>query len=243
MNKTNACISKQNLAMAEKLAKILANEHHVSPWGPYYLSLIAEQKGQAMRAVWMIDLALKKAPGKGILLFQKGRLLWKQNKPTLAMELYEAAVRETPELVDAHMSLAQVYYRDQEFEKAGKHFEKVVKYDRRNANAFIGLAECELEDGDEAAAVNYLEKAISLKPANLALRMRQARIYENQLEDFKAALKRYKAIVKLSKRKKLDQPVTNNLLDTIKRLETKVSQAKPGEQVSKRNPAKEEVNK
>jgi tetratricopeptide (TPR) repeat protein len=239
----NACVSQQNFAMTEKLAKILANEHHVSPWGPYYLSLVAENKGQVLRSLWMIDLALKKAPGKGILLFQKGRLLWKQNQPTLAMELLEAAADEMPELTDAHMTLAQVFYRDQEFQKAEKHFAKVVEFDERNANAFIGLAECELEDGNESSAVEHLEKAISLKPAALDLRMRQARIYENQLENYQAALEKYKTIVKLSSRKKLDQPVTKKLNETIKRLETKVSQAQPGEQVSQRDPAKQEVKK
>ncbi|MEO0335375.1 MAG: tetratricopeptide repeat protein, partial [Pseudomonadota bacterium] len=239
----NACVSKQNFQMTKKLAKVLSNEHHVGPWGPYFMSLVAEHKGQTLRSLWMIELALKKSPGKGILLFQKGRLMWKQNEPNLAMELFEAAVNETPELSDAHMMLAQVYYRDQEFSKAEKHFKRVIELDKRNANAFIGLAECELEDGNETAAVKHLEKAIALKPAALDLRMRQARIYENQIEDYKSALKKYKTIVRLSRRKKLDQPVTKNLSEIIKRLETKVSQAKPGEQVSKRNPAKEEVKK
>ena len=58
----NACVKAKDWRKVELLGSELGISAHLTPWGPYFLSLAAESRKDYPRAVWMLELALKKAP-------------------------------------------------------------------------------------------------------------------------------------------------------------------------------------
>ena len=119
----------------------LAQKDANSPWGPYFLSLHAEQGKHFERAEWMIELALKKAPGLGILYYQKGRLLWLQGKYNQAVDAFEYAVKRKVHLVESHLFLGKIFLRDFELKLAKDHLEVVLKSAPRNKEALLSLSQ------------------------------------------------------------------------------------------------------
>jgi tetratricopeptide (TPR) repeat protein len=192
------------------------------------------------RALWMVELALKKTPNEGLILYQKARLLYARGEFGPAVKGFEEALKTRSDLLGARLVLGQIYYRDQEFDKAKGHFKAALELDSDLVQVWAGLAECELEDGNGEAALVALEKAIDLDPKNLDHRLREAHVYEKVIQDPKQALSSYQKIQGLGQKVKMSQNVTNMLNEKIKQLKDQLAKAKPGEQVSKRSPAKEE---
>lgn len=229
MKYANACVQQKNWAQVERLADRLGQEDHLAPWGAYYLSLAAEARKDYARAMWMVELALKKSPEQGILLYQQGRLFWRLEEYKQAVEMFEKAVSLDENLVDAHLTLAQVYFRDQEFVKATDHFEIVLKHERDNFTALVGLAECEIHDGDIKRAIEVLARAVDASPRNLEVRLRQAYLLEEKQQDYEKALAFYKEIKRLVDGKKVDGTPGVNIDEKIKNLEVTINKEVLGE--------------
>ncbi len=236
----NDCVQLGHFKQVEFYGNYLAKNHHMGPWGAYFLSLAAENRGEVDRALWMIELALKKTPNEGLLLYQKGRLTWAAKEFEVAVKIFERALKLRPDLLGARMMLGQLYYRDQEFAQAKKHFSVAVKLDNRMTDAWVGLAECELENGNAEAALASLEKAIDLAPKNLDYRMREAFVYERVIKNNQQALSAYKNIRRMGRRLGMTPSVTKQLNEKIEQLKSQVARETPGEQVSQRSPAREE---
>lgn len=162
----NACVNKKNWNTLEFIAFKLTEESSLSPWGSYYLSIISEQKHHLDRAFWHVDLALKKAPGQAILYFQKARLQWKNHEYELSAENFEKAIELNSSLTSAHLFLAQINFRDQDYKVAESHFEKVLNNDQRNFEAILGMIKIYQAKGDSNKEMFYLEKAQLVRPNN-----------------------------------------------------------------------------
>lgn len=240
VKRANACVEEKQFQQVERYGDHLAKEHHMGPWGPYFLSLSAEVKGDLDRAMWMIELALKKAPQEGLVVYQKGRLQYALGEMSLAVQTFEESLKTRADLLGARLVLGQIYYRDQDFDKAKVHFKAAVKLDSQLTEAWAALAECELEDGNGEAALVALEKAISLDSKNLDHRIREAYIYEKVINKPDLALESYQKAQSFGQKTKVSHNVTNMLNEKINQLKEQVAKEKPGEQVSQRTPAKEE---
>lgn len=236
----NGCVVQSNWSMVEELGNHLARKDHLAPWGSYYLSLSADARKDHSRALWMIELAQKKAPKVGLLKYQEGRILWSLEEYTQAMEQFEEALEQDSSLLDAHLMLGQIYYRDQEFSKAKTHFETVLKKDSSNYISIVGLAECELKDGNVEKALSYFERAIRRNSNDLALRLRQAYVFESVAMNLPEALETFKEIQSLVKRGKLAGSVGFDLNAKIKTLESSLSKVALSSEDSSRKPAQEE---
>lgn len=236
----NGCVVQSNWSMVEEVGNHLARQDHLAPWGSYYLSLSAEARKDHSRALWMIDLAQKKAPKVGLLKYQKGRILWSLEEYTQAMEHFEEALDQDPGLLDAHLMLGQIFYRDQEFGKARTHFEAVLKKDSSNYVSTVGMAECELKAGNVEKALSLFNRAIRRNSNDLALRLRQVYIYETVAVNLPEALESLKEIRDLVKRGKLSGQVGFDINSKIKDLESSLSQLALNKDETSRKPAQEE---
>lgn len=240
VEQANQCVQADNTSRLEKYAKLLAENHPMGPWGAYFLSLVAEKRGQVEKAFWMIDLALKKAPNEGLLNYHKARLLYADNEYDSAVRLFEKALKSRGDLIGARVFLGQIYYRDQDFNLAKKHFSKALEIDSSISSAWVGLAECELEDKNGEAALVALEKAIRFSPKNIDLKVREAFIYEQVLKDPVEALKVYRQIQRAGKKWGLALKVNQQVQEKVKELKLKISKMKSSEKLSKRKPALQE---
>src|SRR5690606_412785 len=135
VNEANACVRAEKWSHVEEIASELARKDTNSPWGPYYLGLSAEKDGNLDRALWMAELTIKRSPGLALAHFQKGRILWKKEVFNESLDSLHQALQLDPNLIDTHLFLGQIFFRDQNFAKAARHFQAVLKVRPRDPTA------------------------------------------------------------------------------------------------------------
>lgn len=236
LRSANACVAADRWKQLSQVANHMAIIQPHSPWGPYYLSLVAEHKGHLDRALWLVDLAQKRAPNLGLLHYQKGRLLWTRKEFSNGINLIETALKRDPNLVEAHLFLGQIYWRDLMPKKAKKHFTKVIKIEKENFVATQALAKISKAMGENGDAIKFFKKAVVMKPNSLDLRLELASLYEE--EDEAQALSTYRLIRGLMRNKRLKGRLEFNLDKKIAGLEKKMTGTT--EKNVQRKPAKED---
>lgn len=207
---------------AQELAKVEIN----SPWGAYFHSLSAENSGDLPRALWMIELAMKKAPGAGLFHFQKGRILWRLDNFKDGFDEIRTATLREPKLIDAQIFLAGIYHRDQDLEKAATHYQAVIALDSRHRASLEGLADVFVAQGKYGKAVERLTDAISVSSSDLRLRIKLALAHEAIEGNHEQALASYRIARELQGRGSKGESLGVDVVDKIKSLEAKLSDAK-----------------
>lgn len=151
----NGCIKTQKWDHLRLVGNAMAQKFPTSPWGAYYLSLSSEKTKQYARALWMIDLALKKSPKEAMLHYQKARIHWLMNENSSALAAFNESLKHNPQFVDSLLFLGQVNYRNQNYKMAEKYFASVLEIEKDNQEAFAGLTEVKqvLEKGDKRKLV------------------------------------------------------------------------------------------
>ncbi len=219
MAKANGCINKSQWSMVELAGERLSQIEPDAPWGAYYLSVAAENKGHTERALWMIDLALKKASSVGVLKYQRGRILWKQEFFKEAIAEMQKSIELDKNIKDAHLFLGQVYLRELDFRKAQTHFEAVLLLEARNRQALFGLANCHIEQDKTQEAISVIERGISNFPRLIDFRLQEVYVYENLVKEASVALAKYKELQRLVSSKKVDGTIPFDINEKIKTLE------------------------
>jgi tetratricopeptide (TPR) repeat protein len=219
MAKANGCINKSQWSVVEAIGEKLSQVEPEAPWGAYYLSIAAENKGHTERAMWMVDLALKKASNIGVLKYQKGRILWKQQFYKEAIAEMQQAVELDKNIKDAHLFLGQVFLRELDFKKAQGYFETVLLLESRNHQALLGLASCYIELENSKEAISVIDRGISNFPKVLDFRLQEVYVYENLIKEPAVALEKYKQLQSLIANKKVDGTLPFDINAKIKNLE------------------------
>ncbi len=234
----NACVRSGQWSMVEDLGNQLAQAHHLGPWGAYYLSLAAEHRNDLGRAAWMNELALKKAPKNGLLLFQQGRLQWLARDQVAALKSFQAAIDADARLTEAHMILGQQAFLNNDLKTAAIRFQSAVSNEPRHLPALLGVAEVAMKGKDSKVAGEALAQAIFHHPGSFRARLKQAQVFEILEKNFPMALEAYKRMRGLEKERKLDARVDFDLDGKIRQLEGAVKEVSPN-QLSQRDPAEE----
>lgn len=179
-----ACVQKGDWVLVEKLGTEMAAQEVDSPWGAYFLGLVASQKGEFLRAHWLLDLAEKKAGGPiGIVRYEKARLLEREEGPSSAAKEMKEAVRLDGTLLAGHLWLAQVYHRDRVMADAEKHYRQALDLKADLWPALSGLSEILMDKNDGLEAANILSRALILRPESAETRVKLAYVYENMTKE------------------------------------------------------------
>jgi tetratricopeptide (TPR) repeat protein len=193
VERASACVRVEDWKALEKIAAAMARIDLDSPWGAYFLSLAAEGTGDFDRALWMVELALKKAGEDfGLFVYQRGRIFVKMNEIAKGLGEIERAVAGDRSLVAGSLYLATIYHRDAELERAEKNYRFVLDSDPRHYEALVGLAEVRLQLGDGAGAGDLYQRTITHYPHLLQPWVRLAYIYESIHKSPELALVTYK---------------------------------------------------
>ena len=177
----NFCIKIKKWSSVKVIGLYLAKSEPNSPWGAYYLSLEAEHQKQLPRALWMVEASLKKVPNQPILLYQKGRLLWKMGNLEAGVEAMEASIKTNAKMSAAKLFLAKIELRDQQYSRAYDLFNQVAKLFPKSVDAHVGIAECLFQKQSWEEAISSWNHAIHLKPKNLKYRLRRIQIMDEKL--------------------------------------------------------------
>jgi tetratricopeptide (TPR) repeat protein len=219
MKEADACVVATKWQNVTNLGMEMSQRDVNSPWGPYFLSLSAESDLQFDRALWMLELATKRAPNVGLFHYQKGRVLWKRDSFKEATNSLAKAIQLDPNLIDAHLFLGQIYFRDQEYSRAARHFQAVLSVRPRDPTALMGLAECQIQTGDAQGALELLRKGERLFSDDPVFSLREAHVYEYLLNDVPKAIEIYKSIAASYRTGAFSRPLDFNIEEKIKDLE------------------------
>lgn len=192
----NSCVATAQWQKVEAIGILLAEKENQSPWGAYYLGLVAENSNDLDRASWMNEQALRRAPSFGLLHYQKGRISWKKLEHTSAMESLLKSVQIDPNLIEAHLFIGQIFFRDQDFGKAARHFQAVLRARPKDPTALIGLAECQIQLSDARGAIELLRRGQSYHSTDSLFFVREAYVHEQLMNDIPKAIEIYRYVQK-----------------------------------------------
>jgi tetratricopeptide (TPR) repeat protein len=221
----NACVKAKDWAKLEKMGNNLATRAHLTPWGPYYLAVAAEGRKDYPRAIWMLELALKKAPKEGLFHYELARIHWDLGDDSDAVKHMKMASELSPNLTEAHATMGQLAMQRHEYSEAEGYFQKALKADDNHVPALLGMAMVTLNNKDYAHTEEYLNRAISVNPRGSKARLALAQVQEENLKKYHEALQTYKELKRMNADKKLDETVQINLDEKIQSLEKNLSQA------------------
>jgi tetratricopeptide (TPR) repeat protein len=234
MSQANACVRASDWTATEQWGEMMARQEPRSPWGAFYLSVAAEGRREWPRALWMVELALKKAPRSGILLMQKAAVLRATGDRLGAQKAYELAVQNDARLGEAHLALAQIYFDDRDFKRAEEHFRKAGDLLPDDAVPHLGLAQVLLTGKRKEAAIEALNRAVILDPNSVEVRRLHAQTLEGSPEHLSEALSSYRALKKLSKGAG-KAPSEIDIESKIRELESRLVAQESASKVSLRN--------
>lgn len=238
----SGCVHAGQWKMVELIGDEMSQSQHLVPWGPYFLSLAAEQRKEFPRALWMIELALKKAPASGLLTYQQGRIYWQTKDQNAALKSFQRATELDKRIADAQLILGQTALINGQVDEAIKRFDLCLEAESRAVPALLGLAEAKIKKNDSKGASEALSQAVFVQPTSYRARIRQAQVLETLEKKFPEALSAYKRIKTLDKEKKLDQMVDVDLDAKIREMEG-AAQTPSTNQLSLREPQSKKVRK
>lgn len=234
----SACAEFAQWSQVEALGQHLAVHEPLAAWGPYLLGVAAEGQGDLQRAMWMNELALKKAPEEGILIYQRGRILFALRDEERAIESFKQAVAVRPELAEAQLILGQVADEKGDAKSASAYYQKALNADPSLLSAMLGLANNQMKSGDGKGAESTLEMAMSSYPKSYRARLMMAQTQESVLKNHEKSLNVYRRLREMDRDKRLDSPLDLDVDKKIHELESEIKKANLAAN-SKRQPADE----
>lgn len=229
----NGCVKAKEWGKVERMGDHLAKKAHLTPWGPYYLSLAAENRKDYPRAMWMLELALKKDPKQGIFHFEMGRIQWEQGDESAALKSLKTASELNPSLTEAHYIMGQMALQRGSNSEAESLLKKALDNDGNHWATLMALAVLKSRTGDWNKAAEYLARAVNQNPRSSRARVALAQIQETHLKRLPEALQSYKAIKQLASARKLDEIVQFNLDEKIKTIEATTREPSSDRKVKK----------
>lgn len=235
----NACVKAKDWQQVEKLGNFLAIHAFLTPWGAYYLSLASEGRKDYPRAIWMLELALKKDPKEGLFHYELGRIHWQIGNDSEAIAHLKQASELNPGLADAQFVMGQLSAQNQDISAAEHYFERALRSNAKHLPSLMALVALKVDGKDYVNAEEYLTRVIELNPRSSKARLALAQVQEEHLKKLQEALHNYKQLKQLSAEKKLDEDIHLNLDDKIRNLEKNLTQVNNKGQLTVRTPSGE----
>jgi tetratricopeptide (TPR) repeat protein len=92
-----------------------------------------------------------------------GDIALRRNQPDDAIQQYNAAIQQDPNLAAAYIGLGRVSAAAGNWAVAAGHFRRAIEHDSRSAEAYLWLGEALLEQRDYTSAIAAYEQAISIR--------------------------------------------------------------------------------
>ncbi len=194
-----ACIHVKKFEEAEKLAFKLTATKENRAMGLYYLSVIADQKDETEKAIWMIEKAVALDPENSVLNYQKGKVLYSVEGINSALPYFEKVLDMKKYSSDLVVMSALKSFSDRDYISATDEFARLSQEELYNYGVGLLYVEATAQKGETDQALKLASKFLNFKPDYVDMWIEQARVYETYSMNFDGALTSYqKALSKAS---------------------------------------------
>lgn len=128
---------------------------------------------------------------KARIYMKMGDRLLEKGMARSAMLQYEKAVREKPDLFEAHLHLGGIYLNQEKLEEADAAFRQAIQLKPHSGEAHAGLADVLFFQGQLEKSIEMLQVALRLNPKLARAHYRLGRVYEEQ-KQIEDALREYR---------------------------------------------------
>lgn len=151
---------------------------------PYALALL--KRGEARKAVTVVDAILKREPGNVAMLNLLGITRLAAGDRAGARTAYVAAIKAAPNFYPAHLNLARIDEIDNQPERARQRYLSVLKAAPAHIDAMLELARLEESSGRPAEAARWLDKACSVRTQDIRPHLALSAFYQRQGQESRA---------------------------------------------------------
>lgn len=156
----------------ERAKKILENSRDRDPEYPmtfFYLSLlyIKEKRYEdALQLLQSLDDEFKEAA-----IFNNEAVLYEIiGESKKAIDIYKSALKNTPNLLNSRLGLADIYYRNGWHQDAMTEYQKVVELNPLSSDAYFKMGNIHMKYHEKNKAIECWEKSLAIDPNNELLR-------------------------------------------------------------------------
>ena len=193
MRRVNNCVQGRNWDSVEHAGSQMARFRPLSPWGAYYMSLAAEGKKHYPRALWMIDLALKKDVQVSVLHYQKARILWlleQEEEAKKEMKIADQISDKKTRVPEVSFTLGAAGFLAKDCHQAMSYFKKMTPKQLRTYGLTVPYSECMAQEGQLEEAVKLVQNHLN-RDRDPIVMLQRARLEEIYRKDLLKALKIY----------------------------------------------------
>lgn len=192
------CYSSRQFEMVERLGLELAKNKETRALGLFFVSLGAEGKGYNDKALWMIEAALKAQPEVSPYVYQKARLLYKEDGLNSAMPFFEKVLDMQMPSTEMQTFAGVKAFSEGDFTRAIEKFSSLSKEQLYTLNVGTLMSESYAQKGEIEKALSVVKDLLNVKKENADFLLQQAHIFETYKQSPTLALDSYERAFKAS---------------------------------------------
>jgi TolA-binding protein len=194
--KANTCITQGYYDIGEKIASQMTRNEPKSGLGIFYMSVMAGQRGLSEKALWLIDLSLKKNDEYTFSIYQKARILYGMKDFAGANKLFIKAYDLKLNAAEAYLMHGMVSFAEGDCFTVIDDFVKLDSKTLYNHNLGPAFAECHAQKGDIEKGFAVIKSQLQYNPANVDLLLQAAFMNEVYKSDTSATIRAYEVAMK-----------------------------------------------
>lgn len=192
------CYYSRQYEMVEKLGLELAKSKDSRALGLFYASVGSEARGFNDKALWMVEAALKAQPEASPYVYQKARLLYKEDGMNSAMPFFDKVLDMQMASTEMKTFAAVKAFSEGDFTKALENFSAMPKEQLYTLNVGTVMSEAYAQKGEVEKALSVVKDLLSRKKDNVDFLLQQAHLFETYKGSPTLALDSYEKALKAS---------------------------------------------
>ncbi|ASD64134.1 tetratricopeptide repeat protein [Bdellovibrio bacteriovorus] len=192
------CYYSRQYEMVEKLGLELAKSKDTRALGLFYASVGADARGYNDKAMWMIDAALKVQPEAAPYVYQKARLLYKEDGMNSAMPFFDKVLDMQMASTEMKTFAGVKAFSEGDFTKAIENFSAISKEQLYTLNVGTLMSEAYAQKGEVDKALSVVKDLLGSKKDNTDFLLQQAHLFETYKQSPTLALDSYERAFKAS---------------------------------------------
>lgn len=192
------CYGSRQFEIVEKLGLELAKNKDTRALGLFYASVGAEARGFSEKSLWMIEAALKLQPEASPFVYQKARMIYKDDGLNAAMQFFDKVLDMQMSSTEMQTFAAVKAFSEGDFTKAIEKFSMLNREQLYTFNVGAVMSEAYAQKGEVDKALSTVKDLLNAKKDNVDFLLEQAHLFETYKGSPTLALDSYEKAFKAS---------------------------------------------